>query len=54
MAGYRLAVASTDDPAINQAVFDDGEAAGVWVNTADDPERCSYTLPARHRRAASW
>src|SRR5690606_11972203 len=28
-------------------VYDDGEAAGVWVNAADDPERCSYTLPAR-------
>jgi precorrin-2 dehydrogenase/sirohydrochlorin ferrochelatase len=47
VAGYRLAVACTDDPAVNQAVFDDGEAAGVWVNAADDPERCSYTLPAR-------
>ena len=47
VAGYRLAVACTDDPAVNQAVFDDGEAAGVWVNAADDPARCSYTLPAR-------
>jgi siroheme synthase-like protein len=47
VAGYRLAVAATDDPSVNQAVFDDGEAAGVWVNAADDPERCSYTLPAR-------
>jgi precorrin-2 dehydrogenase/sirohydrochlorin ferrochelatase len=47
VAGYRLAVACTDDPAANQAVFDDGEAAGVWVNAADDPARCSYTLPAR-------
>jgi precorrin-2 dehydrogenase / sirohydrochlorin ferrochelatase len=47
VSGYRLAVAATDDHAVNQAVFDDGEAAGVWVNTADDPERCSYTLPAR-------
>ena len=47
VTGYRLAVACTDDPAANQAVFDDGEAAGVWVNAADDPERCSYTLPAR-------
>jgi precorrin-2 dehydrogenase/sirohydrochlorin ferrochelatase len=47
VVGYRLAVACTDDPAANQAVFDDGEAAGVWVNAADDPERCSYTLPAR-------
>jgi precorrin-2 dehydrogenase/sirohydrochlorin ferrochelatase len=47
VAGYRLAVACTDSPAANQAVFDDGEAAGVWVNAADDPGRCSYTLPAR-------
>ncbi len=47
VAGFRLAVACTDDPAVNQAVYDDGEAAGVWVNAADDPERCSYTLPAR-------
>jgi precorrin-2 dehydrogenase/sirohydrochlorin ferrochelatase len=47
VAGFRLAVACTDDPAVNQAVFDDGEAAGVWVNAADDPDRCSYTLPAR-------
>ncbi|MEX2294526.1 MAG: bifunctional precorrin-2 dehydrogenase/sirohydrochlorin ferrochelatase [Acidimicrobiales bacterium] len=46
-SGYRLAVTCTDDPAVNQAVFDDAEAAGVWVNAADDPERCSYTLPAR-------
>lgn len=47
VADYRLAVACTDDDATNQAVFDDGEAAGVWVNAADDPARCSYTLPAR-------
>jgi siroheme synthase-like protein len=49
-AGYRLAVAATGDAAVNQAVFDDGDAAGVWVNAADDPDRCSYTLPARVRR----
>jgi precorrin-2 dehydrogenase / sirohydrochlorin ferrochelatase len=47
VAGFRLVVACTDDPHANQAVFDDGEAAGVWVNAADDPDRCSYTLPAR-------
>lgn len=50
VAGYRLAVACTDEASTNQAVFDDGEAAGVWVNAADDPERCSYTLPARLER----
>lgn len=47
VAGYRLAVACTDDPAANRAVYEDGEAAGVWVNAADDPSHCSYTLPAR-------
>src|SRR5687768_10779569 len=47
VAAYRLVVACTDDPATSRAVYDDGEAAGVWVNAADDPERCSCTLPAR-------
>ncbi|MGE3619779.1 MAG: bifunctional precorrin-2 dehydrogenase/sirohydrochlorin ferrochelatase [Acidimicrobiia bacterium] len=50
VAGYRLVVAATGDPATNQAVFDDGEAAGVWVNAVDDPDRCSVTLPARVAR----
>jgi precorrin-2 dehydrogenase len=50
VAGYRLAVAATGDPAVNQEVYDDGEAAGVWVNSADDPDRCSVTLPARVER----
>jgi len=50
VAAYRLVVAATGDPAVNQAVYDDGEAAGVWVNSADDPERCSAILPARIRQ----
>ena len=31
-------------------MLDDAEAAGVWVNSADDPARCTFTLPARVRR----
>jgi siroheme synthase-like protein len=50
VVGYRLAVACTDDPAVNRAVYDDGEAANIWVNAADDPVSCSYTLPARAQR----
>jgi siroheme synthase-like protein len=50
VAEYRFAVAATGDPEVNQAVYDDGEAAGVWVNAADDPERCSAILPARIRQ----
>ena len=48
--GHRFVVAATGDPQINQAVYDDGEAAGVWVNAADDPARCSAILPARIRQ----
>ena len=44
--GVRLAIAATDDPAVNRAVFDDGEAAGVWINAADQPDACAFTLPA--------
>jgi siroheme synthase-like protein len=48
--GFRLVVAATGDPTVNQAVYDDGEAAGVWVNCADDPDRCSAILPATVRQ----
>lgn len=50
VARYRLAVTATGDPAVDKAVFDDGEKAGVWVNSADDPANCSFTLPAVVRR----
>jgi siroheme synthase-like protein len=49
-APYRLVVAATDDAAVNREVFTDGEAAGVWVNAADDPASCSVTLPSVVRR----
>jgi siroheme synthase-like protein len=41
-----LAIAATDDPSTNQRIFADARAARVWVNAADDPESCSFTLPA--------
>jgi precorrin-2 dehydrogenase / sirohydrochlorin ferrochelatase len=50
VAGFRLAIAATDDPAVNAAVLADGERAGVWVNAADDPANCSVQLPAVLRR----
>jgi siroheme synthase-like protein len=46
LEGHRLVVTATDDAAVNHRVFLDGEAAGVWVNSADDPENCAFTLPA--------
>ncbi len=47
---YRLVVAATGCEEVNAQVFHDGEAAGVWVNSADDPEHCSFTLPSKLRR----
>jgi precorrin-2 dehydrogenase / sirohydrochlorin ferrochelatase len=44
--GAWLAVVATDDPEVNRRVYADGRAARVWVNAADDPEACSFTLPA--------
>ena len=35
--GAWLATTATDDPAVNRAVFEAGEARRVWVNSADDP-----------------
>ncbi len=46
-AGYRLVLAAAGDREVNRRVFADGERAGVFVNVADDPELCSFHLPAR-------
>ena len=51
-ASYRLVIAATDSPEVNRSVFADGEDAGVWVNGADDPDNCSFTLPSVVRRGA--
>ncbi len=50
VVGYRLVVAATGNREINARVYRDGEAAGVWVNSADDPENCAFTLPSKLRR----
>ncbi|HET9690869.1 MAG TPA: bifunctional precorrin-2 dehydrogenase/sirohydrochlorin ferrochelatase [Acidimicrobiales bacterium] len=44
--GVWLAIAATDSPEVNAAVRADGDAAHIWVNAADDPVSCSFTLPA--------
>ena len=49
-ARYRLVLVRTPDRSVAQQVFDDAEAAGVWVNSTDDPDRCSFIVPARLRR----
>jgi uroporphyrin-III C-methyltransferase/precorrin-2 dehydrogenase/sirohydrochlorin ferrochelatase len=48
--GYVLVFTATNRSEVNRAVYDDASRAGVWVNSADDPELCSFHLPARVQR----
>lgn len=47
---YRLVVTATGVRDVDQQIFDECEARGIWVNSADDPDRCTFTLPAVMRR----
>ncbi len=44
--GMWLATTATDQPSVNAQVRADGDARRLWVNAADDPTSCSFTLPA--------
>ena len=50
LEGFRLVVTATADPVVDQQIFEEAERLGIWVNSADDPARCSFTLPAVIRR----
>lgn len=41
-----LVIGATDDESVNAAVAEECEDWGVLCNIADDPERCTFTLPA--------
>ena len=46
LKGYRLVIAATNDHHLNRAIYEEGEEVGTWVNSADDPASCSFTLPS--------
>ena len=50
VAGHALVVVATDDGAVNAEVAAESRAHGVWVNAADDPPHCDFTLPSVLRR----
>jgi len=50
IADQFLAVAATDDPAVNRAVFAEAEASGVLINAVDDPPFCDFYFPSVVRR----
>jgi siroheme synthase-like protein len=51
-ADYLLVISATGDPDVDDEVHRDARSAGVWVNVADDPSRCSFVLPAVARDGA--
>lgn len=46
LRGARLAFAATDDVVTNRAVWREARRRRVLVNVADDPSRCTFTVPA--------
>jgi precorrin-2 dehydrogenase/sirohydrochlorin ferrochelatase len=50
LAGQFLAVAATNDAAVNRAVFAEAEAAGILINAVDDPPFCDFYFPSVVRR----
>ena len=50
LEGAVLAMAATDDTAVNEAVLAAGEAYSVLVNVVDVPELCDFYVPASVNR----
>ncbi len=48
--GAFLAIAATDDPAVNAAVYEEGDRDRVLVNSVDDVEHCHFAVPSVVRR----
>lgn len=46
---HRLVITATGVPEVDASVAADADAAGVWVNSADDQANCSFILPAIFR-----
>jgi siroheme synthase-like protein len=48
-APFRLVITATGRDDVDGGVFADADAAGVWVNSADDRAHSSFILPAVYR-----
>ena len=47
--GFQLVITATGNHDVDQIIYDEGNGRGTWVNSADDPDRCSFYLAATHR-----
>ena len=51
LQGMVLAIAATDDNAVNRLVYDHARQANIPVNVVDQPQLCTFITPARIQRA---
>ena len=50
LRGFRLAIAATSSPEVNAQVYAEARSMGIPVNAVDDPEHCTFFVPAVLRR----
>lgn len=50
LAGAFLVIAATDDPAVNQQVWEEARQRGCLINVVDDPAHSNFIVPARVQR----
>jgi len=50
LEGACIVIACTDDADVNNSVYEDCRAKGIWCNVVDDPLRCDFHVPAVVRR----
>ncbi len=46
MAEHWLVIAATDDPELNRKVFADAAKARIFCNVVDQPQLCTFHVPA--------
>lgn len=49
-AGHAVVFVATDDRRVSEAVAEETRALGIWLNAADEPDLCDFTLPSVGRR----
>ncbi len=50
LAGHHAVLVATNDRSVSQAVAAEARALGIWINAADEPDLCDFTLPSVGRR----
>ncbi|MFL5344498.1 MAG: bifunctional precorrin-2 dehydrogenase/sirohydrochlorin ferrochelatase [Hyalangium sp.] len=52
VAGHALVFVATDDRRVSEAVAAETRSLGIWLNAADEPDLCDFTLPSVGRRGS--